>query len=638
MKKNIWKKALCLLLAALLLAGCQAAASPEDPASQAPEASQGEAMFHFDPAQVTYITLDSGSSGTSQTLATRGQVLAMVELLNGFTFTRTEEEPPATGWSYGFTVHTDLWSESYTFSPSWVEVPKEDGGSTLYYGPEGYWQELADIIDGRQWLNLCLGFDPEETETVAAGVYGDQVPVEDPAAREEVLALFNNFTYRAVEDSVPDDEYFYWLSLTGGQGGADLCFGSYFVRLMSPEGEYRYYCGEADYFTPLIQWAEEEAEKAAPTPEAEPPATESPQPTTTPPPPREGALFQLDPEKLLAVRIRREHPRAQLVELTEPEKLEWAGELLNGFAYTSTGSFPEDALRYTLTVETEGEDGYPAYTSVTLGPNAVEEDVPNTSSGTRTYLCADEDYFQPLLDYADEAVPAGTDPLFQLEAGDYEGIRFRGQGGNAFVLTDREEMETVVERLNAFTFSREEEVPPTTYSQEEHSVVLLPEADNFALGDFLTLVEDGAELSVGGAQHWYWGEEGYFAPILQWEEEAWFALPYGFDAAQVTEIFLHGPDSQRLLLTKPQEIEKAVELINGFSPTGSQTLEAGDFGDLPYFFRLTVETEKGTLYVQTDFSENQLALESPEGGYVLHTGAAGHFAPLIGLLENSVPL
>lgn len=618
-RTRFWTLLLAWLMLAVSLSGCGPEEGASSEESQAP-AAEGSSLFAFDPAEIRSIELcSSGNIDSSIELENRWQIQDMVELINGFTYTSSKEIPPSSGWSYRITLHTDTWSEGFTFQPESNSVLLD---STLYYGPEGYFQELGDITDGRVWLHY-YDLDPEDISSISFDkTIGDREDIET------VVEYLNGFTYRTVADSVPEEERHNWMHLQGPDGSFSLCFGSYFIRDTSGPVD-RFYCGERDYFAPLLEFLREAEDSQ---PETTAPA---PGPTATPQPARSNPLFQLEEGQVKAMRIRRCDPRAETVELTGQE-LQDAIVLLNGFTYEEftdeTRSSTPFPMEYAYELEIEERDG--ELTCVTLGSRVVEEELYNNT----VLYTGEEDYFRPLLNLADAALlPAGT-PLLHYEAEKIQSVRFSLSHGE-FMLTDREEIEKIVELLNAFPFeSAHMESELSAPPEETHSIFLWGDPDG-AAEDILNILEvtsNGISYYAGhGTDFWLFGEEGYFDPLIQWEERFQTDLPCELDPEQVTEIQLYG-DGKSTRITKPEEIQRAVELFNTFTPTESRTVEELDRAELLSFW-ITVENELGTLMIRGDFDGSHLC-QDEGGGAIVHTGQPGHFDPLLALYEDGVPL
>ena len=105
---------------------------------------QGSPPFHFNAAMVKSITFRHGGGGSME-ITDRGQIDQAIQLLNDFTYDKTEEYPPATGWSYRLTFQDGLKKIDIEFDTSYICLRRNDGGSVVYYGPAGHFQTLVDL-------------------------------------------------------------------------------------------------------------------------------------------------------------------------------------------------------------------------------------------------------------------------------------------------------------------------------------------------------------------------------------------------------------------------------------------------------------------------------------------------------------
>jgi hypothetical protein len=104
-------------------------------------------LFQLDPEQVTAITVKNGNKLTRKDITDPEECREIVELLNGFTYRTTHELPPAGGWSYLLEVETVSGGMQIDFSASSVKGTNQDGSSTIYRGPEGYFLKLVDLAE-----------------------------------------------------------------------------------------------------------------------------------------------------------------------------------------------------------------------------------------------------------------------------------------------------------------------------------------------------------------------------------------------------------------------------------------------------------------------------------------------------------
>ena len=105
---------------------------------------QKRTLFHIKPSSVESITFWHGSGGSME-ITDREQIDQTIQLLNDFTYDKTEEYPPATGWSYRLTFQNGLEKVNIEFDTDYIRKRRNDGGSVVYYGPAGHFQPLVDL-------------------------------------------------------------------------------------------------------------------------------------------------------------------------------------------------------------------------------------------------------------------------------------------------------------------------------------------------------------------------------------------------------------------------------------------------------------------------------------------------------------
>ena len=241
MKKSWLRKhlggalAVLLFLAALWsLAGCSQETNPS-PCS-------------YDPAMVRSVKLRDYNSPEYRTTESRREIQTIVDLLNGFTYTSSQEmEDTPYKPRYSLTLYTDDWTYRCHFDENVLYFYHEDS-VVQYTGEEGCLQQLVDLT--REEWHTLFSIDPEDVSCL--GVTGAGFMVEDREIVEEVVSALNSFTYREVTTCEPEETGpFLNMGLLGPEGGSaqalGFSMGSYYVRLEQGD-EFVYYLGEEDHF------------------------------------------------------------------------------------------------------------------------------------------------------------------------------------------------------------------------------------------------------------------------------------------------------------------------------------------------------------------------------------------------------
>ena len=638
-RRNIgWTSTLVLCLAAALwiLAGCdQGAPSSSDPQST-PVSSNSPCSY--DSALIRSVMLEDNSSLDYRITESRREIQTITDILNGFTYTSSQEmEDPPYPPRYSLTLYTDDWTYSCSFDQDSLYFYHEDS-VVQYTGEEGCLQELVDLAC-EEWHTL-FSIDPEDVSCIS--VAGFDFTLDDRETIEGVVSALNSFTYREVTTSEPADTgSFFTMGLLGPEGGAaqamGFAMGTYYIRIQE-EDQYVYYLGEANHFLETQQLLQN-----APGPTKAPSVENNlnPQPTATPEPAKKNPLYQFETDQVKALRIEKDHPQSEEVEITSKEELAPLLELLNGFTYET---IQDDALPdgYTYALEVEEADG--TLTQITLTENGVIEDV-----YAATYLyTGKEGYFRPLLKLADQSLPPKTDPLFQLDSSNVEFIEFSlVKGRGTITLTDPQAINQVVQCLNEFDYTSDQYIPnyvdpsvePIASLGEDHFLNLECKDGN---SYYLTLYSDGVLLSNRGSRNTlFLGESGCFQEILDWEDLVPSAPPFDFDLDQVSSVtcWASTEDGSILDVTTdlPQEVKKTADLLNTFSPGEPQVLTEDEISPQARLsLSFTLDVGKMTLSLSID--QDRLYLPTKTIDYQVYQGQEGHFAPLIDLVKYKTPL
>lgn len=111
----------------------------------------GKTLFSFDPSEVVSITVDNGDSKLTQvTITDRGQIEEIVKLVNNFTYTASQNIPPASGCGYHISLKTESGGGGFYFWDSGIKIPDksgEPGSSINYYGKPGWFDTLVTLAD-----------------------------------------------------------------------------------------------------------------------------------------------------------------------------------------------------------------------------------------------------------------------------------------------------------------------------------------------------------------------------------------------------------------------------------------------------------------------------------------------------------
>ena len=109
--------------------------------------NQPEPPYHFNSSMINHITLRSGNGPVILDISEREEIDEIISLLNEFRYNEREEIPPAGGWDYGISFTAggkDIW---IVFTADSVRIYKNDGSSTIYFGPPDHFRPLVDRID-----------------------------------------------------------------------------------------------------------------------------------------------------------------------------------------------------------------------------------------------------------------------------------------------------------------------------------------------------------------------------------------------------------------------------------------------------------------------------------------------------------
>ena len=109
--------------------------------------NQPEPPYHFNSSMINHITLRSGNGPVILDISEREEIDEIISLLNEFRYNEREEIPPAGGWDYGISFTAggkDIW---IVFTADNVRIYKNDGSSTIYFGPPDHFRPLVDRID-----------------------------------------------------------------------------------------------------------------------------------------------------------------------------------------------------------------------------------------------------------------------------------------------------------------------------------------------------------------------------------------------------------------------------------------------------------------------------------------------------------
>ena len=109
--------------------------------------NQPEPPYHFNSSMINHITLRSGNGPVLLDISEREEIDEIISLLNEFRYNEREEIPPAGGWDYGISFTAggkDIW---IVFTADSVRIYKNDGSSTIYFGPPDHFRPLVDRID-----------------------------------------------------------------------------------------------------------------------------------------------------------------------------------------------------------------------------------------------------------------------------------------------------------------------------------------------------------------------------------------------------------------------------------------------------------------------------------------------------------
>lgn len=119
--------------------------------------SQRHRLFHFDPAKVESITIRSqGGQPGLALIADKKEVGEIIDLLNNFQYTSTEEVPSMLGWDYTIEVITTskeaFITTNIAFDAHYIRGGRSaDDTYTLYYSSSpDYLQPLLDIARGKR--------------------------------------------------------------------------------------------------------------------------------------------------------------------------------------------------------------------------------------------------------------------------------------------------------------------------------------------------------------------------------------------------------------------------------------------------------------------------------------------------------
>ena len=96
---------------------------------------------------VRSITLQNANKLTQVEITEPTQIENVVNLINGFTYTYSQERPPATGWNYRIDLETDSDWIGFEFWEDGVKTNSEDGSLIFYYGKTGYFVSLVTLAD-----------------------------------------------------------------------------------------------------------------------------------------------------------------------------------------------------------------------------------------------------------------------------------------------------------------------------------------------------------------------------------------------------------------------------------------------------------------------------------------------------------
>ena len=96
---------------------------------------------------VRSITLQNANKLTQVEITEPTQIENVVNLINGFTYTYSQERPPATGWNYRIDLETDSDWIGFEFWEDGVKTNSEDGSPIFYYGKTGYFDSLVTLAD-----------------------------------------------------------------------------------------------------------------------------------------------------------------------------------------------------------------------------------------------------------------------------------------------------------------------------------------------------------------------------------------------------------------------------------------------------------------------------------------------------------
>lgn len=112
------------------------------------KSNQLEPLFHFDSSKIDQITLQCSSAMLD--ISEREEIGEIISLLNEFRYNELKEIPPASGWDYGISFTAggkDVW---IVFTADSVQLYKQGGSSTIYYGPPDHFRPLIDLVNGER--------------------------------------------------------------------------------------------------------------------------------------------------------------------------------------------------------------------------------------------------------------------------------------------------------------------------------------------------------------------------------------------------------------------------------------------------------------------------------------------------------